>query len=134
MAPPRLATYSVDGSPKYGAVVDGGIVDLSAQFGTEYPTLREAIAAGALTKLVEAAARRSPDHALDTITWRPPIPAPEKMICIGVTYPDRDPEYKNGQDAPKYPRMFMRTPRAFVGHETQLVRPRASAQLDYEGE
>jgi len=134
MAPPRLATYSVDGRPKYGAVVDGGIVDLSAQFGTEYPTLREAVAAGALTKLAEAAARRSPDHALDAIRWLPPIPAPEKIICIGVNYPDRNAEYKDGQDAPKYPSMFMRTPRSFVGHETPLVRPRASAQLDYEGE
>ena len=28
----------------------------------------------------------------------------------------------------------MRTPRSFVGHDTPLVRPRASPQLDYEGE
>jgi 2-keto-4-pentenoate hydratase/2-oxohepta-3-ene-1,7-dioic acid hydratase in catechol pathway len=134
MAPPRLATYSVDGSTKYGAVVDGGIVDLSAQFGKQYPTLREAVGADALMKLADAAAARSPDRALDAITWLPPIPAPEKIICIGVNYPDRNAEYKDGQDAPKYPSMFMRTPRSFVGHETPLVRPRASAQLDYEGE
>ncbi len=134
MAPARLATFAVDGSLKYGAVTDGGIVELSAQFGKEYPTLREVIAAGALMKLAEAAAQRSPDHALDAITWLPPIPAPEKIICIGVNYPDRNAEYKDGQDAPKYPSMFMRTPRSFVGHGTPLVRPRASAQLDYEGE
>jgi 2-keto-4-pentenoate hydratase/2-oxohepta-3-ene-1,7-dioic acid hydratase in catechol pathway len=134
MAPPRLATFAVDGSPKYGAVVDGGIVDLSATFGKQYPTLREVVATGALMKLAEAAARRSPDFALDAVTWLPPIPAPEKIICIGVNYPDRNAEYKDGQDAPKYPSMFMRTPRSFVGHETPLVRPRASAQLDYEGE
>ena len=30
--------------------------------------------------------------------------------------------------------MFLRTPRSFVGHNTPLVRPRASPQLDYEGE
>jgi len=30
--------------------------------------------------------------------------------------------------------MFMRTPRSFVGHNAPLVRPRASQQLDYEGE
>jgi 2-keto-4-pentenoate hydratase/2-oxohepta-3-ene-1,7-dioic acid hydratase in catechol pathway len=134
MAPPRLATYSVDGSPRYGVVVDGGIVDLSAQFGKQYPTLREAVAANALMKLTEAGAHRSPDHALDAITWLPPIPAPEKIICIGVNYPDRNAEYKDGQDAPKFPSLFMRTPRSFVGHDTPLVRPRASAQLDYEGE
>src|SRR5260370_18348196 len=97
---PRLATFSVSGSTKYGAVVEGGIVDLSARFGKKYPTLREAIAAGALTKLGQDAARREPDHALDAIIWLPPIPAPEKIICIGVNYPDRNAEYKHGHDAP----------------------------------
>jgi 2-keto-4-pentenoate hydratase/2-oxohepta-3-ene-1,7-dioic acid hydratase in catechol pathway len=134
MTPPRLATYSINGTPKYGAVVDGGIVDLSARFAKDFPTLREVIAAGALAKFAEDAARHQPDHALDAITWKPPIHAPEKIICIGVNYPDRNAEYKDGQDAPKFPSMFMRTPRSFVGHNTPLVRPRASSQLDYEGE
>jgi 2-keto-4-pentenoate hydratase/2-oxohepta-3-ene-1,7-dioic acid hydratase in catechol pathway len=134
MPSPRLATYSINGSTKYGAVLDGGIVDLSARFGKEFPTLREVIATGALTRLADDAARRAPDHAVDAITWQPPIPQPEKIICIGVNYPDRNAEYKDGSDAPKYPSMFMRTPRSFVGHNTPLVRPRASQQLDYEGE
>jgi 2-keto-4-pentenoate hydratase/2-oxohepta-3-ene-1,7-dioic acid hydratase in catechol pathway len=134
MIPPRLATFTVNGSPEYGAVTDGGIVDLSARFAKEYPTLREVIAAGALMKLADDGTRRAPDFALNAIAWQPPIPAPEKIICIGVNYPDRNAEYKDGQDAPKYPSMFMRTPRSFVGHGTALVRPRASAQLDYEGE
>jgi 2-keto-4-pentenoate hydratase/2-oxohepta-3-ene-1,7-dioic acid hydratase in catechol pathway len=129
-----LATYSIGGATRYGAVTDGGIVDLSARHAKDYPTLREVIAAGALPRLAEEAAKRSPDHALDAVTWLPPIPAPEKIICIGVNYPDRNAEYKDGQDAPKYPSMFLRTPRSFVGHETPLVRPRASLQLDYEGE
>src|ERR1700738_4367869 len=134
MTSPRIATFSVDGATKYGAVVDGGIVDLSARFAKDYPTLREVIAAGALTRLAEDAAQYQPDYGLDTIAWLPPIPAPEKIICIGVNYPDRNAEYKDGQDAPKYPSMFMRTPRSFVGHNASLVRPRASTQLDYEGE
>ena len=134
MASQRIATYSIGGVTKYGAVLDTGVIDLSDHFGKDYPTLREVIAAGALTKLGEYAAGRKPDHALEGIKWQPPIPAPEKIICIGVNYPDRNAEYKDGQDAPKYPSMFMRTPRSFVGHEAPLVRPRASAQLDYEGE
>lgn len=132
--PPRLATYSLNSTLKYGAVTDGGVVDLSARFAEDYPTLREAIADNALMRLVEEAARRSPDHALADVAWQPPIPSPEKIICIGVNYPDRNAEYKDGQDAPKFPSMFMRTPRSFVGHNAPLVRPRASAQLDYEGE
>jgi 2-keto-4-pentenoate hydratase/2-oxohepta-3-ene-1,7-dioic acid hydratase in catechol pathway len=134
MTPPRLATFSIDGSTRYGAVVDGGIVDLSARYAKDYPTLREVIAAGALTRLADQAAGHSPDFPLDAITWLPPIPSPEKIICIGVNYPDRNEEYKDGQVAPKFPSMFMRTPRSFVGHQTALVRPRASTQLDYEGE
>ena len=55
MTSPRLATFSVDGSTKYGAVTEDGIVDLSARFGKDYPTLREVIAAGALTRLAEDA-------------------------------------------------------------------------------
>lgn len=134
MSSPRLATYAVDGSVRYGLVTDKGVVDLSARFPKDYPTLREVIAAGELTRLVETAAGMSPDHGLDAITWLPPIPSPEKIICIGVNYPDRNAEYKDGQEAPKFPSMFMRTPRSFVGHGAALVRPRASQQLDYEGE
>ena len=134
MMSPRLATFSVNGAIKYGAVVDAGVVDLSARHGQEFPTLREVIAAGAVMWFAEHGSRHQPDHALDAITWLPPIPTPEKIICIGVNYPDRNAEYKDGSDAPKYPSMFMRTPRSFVGHDTPLLRPRASTQLDYEGE
>ena len=134
MTLPRLATYVINGLQKYGAVVGDGIVDLSGRFGQQYPTLREAIAAGALMRLAEEGARYQPHHALDQISWLPPVPQPEKIICIGVNYPDRNAEYRDGSDAPKYPSMFMRTARSFVGHNTPLVRPRASLQLDYEGE
>jgi 2-keto-4-pentenoate hydratase/2-oxohepta-3-ene-1,7-dioic acid hydratase in catechol pathway len=130
----RIATYTTAGKTGYGAVTDKGVVDLSSRFGKDYPTLREVIAAGALMKLADDAERRSPEIALDAVTFQPPIPAPEKIICIGVNYPDRNAEYKDGSDAPKFPSMFMRTPRSFVGHNNALVRPRASTQLDYEGE
>jgi 2-keto-4-pentenoate hydratase/2-oxohepta-3-ene-1,7-dioic acid hydratase in catechol pathway len=134
MVAPRIATFAVDGSARYGCVTDRGVVDLSARWSKEFPTLREVIAADALTRLAEDAARLPADHGLETVTCLPPIPAPEKIICIGVNYPDRNAEYKDGSDAPKYPSMFFRTPRSFVGHDTPLVRPKASAQLDYEGE
>jgi 2-keto-4-pentenoate hydratase/2-oxohepta-3-ene-1,7-dioic acid hydratase in catechol pathway len=134
MIPSRIATFAINGSPRYGAVTDRGIVDLSARWARDFPTLREVIAAGALARLAEDAARLAADHPLAAVTWLPPIPAPEKIICIGVNYPDRNAEYKDGSDAPKYPSMFLRTPRSFVGHDTALVRPKASAQLDYEGE
>ncbi len=123
MANHRLATYSAGGKTAYGYVTDSGIVDLSARFGKDYPTLREVIASGALTKLAEDGAKRTPDVSARRITLQPPIPAPEKIICIGVNYPDRNAEYKDGSDAPKYPSMFMRTPRSFVGHNSATGAP-----------
>ena len=129
-----LASWLRDGVASYGAVVGNGVVDLGIDFRSAYPTLREVIAADAVNRLVEVAARRNIDTPLDAVTLMPPVPSPEKIICIGVNYPDRNEEYKDGQAAPKYPSMFLRTPRSFTGHGSPLIRPNASAQLDYEAE
>ena len=67
-------------------------------------------------------------------TLLPPVPAPEKIWCIGVNYAERNDEYKDGSRAPKYPSLFCRAPGSFVGHEQPIERPRVSEQLDYEGE
>jgi len=53
---------------------------------------------------------------------------------VGVNYPDRNEEYKDGQAAPSNPSLFPRFARSFVGHRVPLTRPRASQQFDYEGE
>lgn len=131
---PRLATFTASGRMRYGAVMDDGVVDLSARHGMEWPTLREAIEAQALRHLAEEAERLPRDFALDEIAYEIPVPAPEKIICVGVNYPDRNEEYKDGQAAPSNPSLFVRFPRSFVGHGQPLVRPPESPQLDYEGE
>jgi 2-keto-4-pentenoate hydratase/2-oxohepta-3-ene-1,7-dioic acid hydratase in catechol pathway len=129
--PPRFVTYRHGGAERYGLVSGDGIVELNLP---DHPTLREVIAAGDLSRLAERAGGRSASLALADVELRPPVPAPEKIICIGVNYPDRNAEYKDGQDAPKYPSMFMRTARSFTGHDRPLIRPGVSPQLDYEGE
>ena len=68
MAQHRIATYSVDSSIKYGAVVEGGIVDLSARFAKDYLTLREATAAGAATAKSRALASPSRWACVDLAT------------------------------------------------------------------
>ncbi|MCC6008491.1 MAG: fumarylacetoacetate hydrolase family protein [Rhodobacteraceae bacterium] len=131
---PRLAAYRIGERRGYGLVTDSGLVDLSARFGAEMPTLREVIEQGRLTALAEAGAALSPDIDPADVEWDIPIPAPEKIICVGVNFPDRNAEYKDGQTAPPNPSLFPRFARSFVGHEVPLTRPRASEQLDYEGE
>ena len=131
---PRLAGFSHQGILKYGLVREDGIVDLSARYGARWPSLREVIEAGALVTLAEEAAALPADHALEDITYEIPVPAPEKIICVGVNFPDRNEEYKDGQAAPANPSLFIRFPRSFTAHGRPLVRPPESPQLDYEGE
>ncbi|TPK91769.1 MULTISPECIES: fumarylacetoacetate hydrolase family protein [unclassified Mesorhizobium] len=129
----RLATFTAGGKTRYGAIADKGVVDLSARH-PEWPTLREVIEAGALGKLAEEAEGLAADFSVKDIAYEIPVPSPEKIICVGVNYPDRNEEYKDGQAAPSSPSLFIRFPRSFVGHGAPLVRPPESPQLDYEGE
>lgn len=130
----RFAAFSHGGKTKYGAVMDTGLVDLAARHGASYPNLHRAIAADALGQLAETATRYGPDYALTDISFEIPIATPEKILCVGVNYPDRNAEYKDGQSAPEYSSLFVRFPRSFVGHGHALIRPTISEQLDYEGE
>ncbi|TDQ62059.1 2-keto-4-pentenoate hydratase/2-oxohepta-3-ene-1,7-dioic acid hydratase in catechol pathway [Maritalea mobilis] len=130
----RIATFKRNNKLGYGAITDTGVVDLSARFGSKYAGLREVIEAGALPELVEAAKGQPCDFGLDEISYEIPIQNPEKLICVGVNFPNRNEEYKDGQEAPPNPSLFIRFPRSFTGHDQALVRPHASPQLDYEGE
>ena len=129
----NIASYSVDGERFYGAVTEGGMIALSPEY-PGWPSLRQVIEAGALAGLAEAAKGRPITHPVEDITYDIPIPDPEKIICVGVNFPDRNAEYKDGQEAPPHMSLFPRFARSFVGHGTPLTRPPESHQLDYEGE
>ena len=130
----RFVSYSTDHGTGYGLYTEKGIIDLSSRHGTQWPTLREVIEAGALGKLVEEASELEPNVLPGTFRYEIPIPSPEKLICVGVNFPDRNEEYKDGQAAPSNPSLFIRFPRSFTGHDQPLIRPPESPQLDYEGE
>lgn len=135
MSYPRFLSFSTStGRQGFGLVVEGGIVDLSMRYAGQYPTLREVIANDALVTLAERHAGDKADMALSEVNFEIPIPAPEKLICVGVNFPDRNEEYKDGQAAPANPSLFIRFPRSFTGHDQPLIRPPESPQLDYEGE
>ncbi|WP_394690660.1 fumarylacetoacetate hydrolase family protein [Hoeflea sp.] len=129
----NLATFTAGGQQFWGAVADGGIVALSQDF-PQWKTLRNVIENGAVQTVLDAAAGKSITHADGSFRWDIPVPDPEKIICVGVNFPDRNAEYKDGQEAPPNMSLFIRFPRSFVGHETPLTRPPETPQLDYEGE
>ncbi|MEM9012682.1 MAG: fumarylacetoacetate hydrolase family protein [Pseudomonadota bacterium] len=130
---PRFATFRAGDEALYGAVTDDGMIALSPHF-PDWPSLREVIAADGLPRLAERAAGRPVTHPIEAIAYRIPVPAPEKIICVGVNFPDRNAEYRDGVEAPPNPSLFVRFPRSFVGHNAPLIRPKVSEKLDYEGE
>ncbi len=130
----KLATFLIDGRQTYGAVIDDGVVDLGARLEDSYPHLIDLIIHQAIPAARDLATVSEPDYPVADITFLPPVPVPEKIICIGVNYGKRNEEYKDGSEAPKYPSVFLRTPDSLVGHDNPILRPPESKQFDYEGE
>ena len=97
---------------------------------------------GSLTSLVarggehlRAAGRTllaGPEIELGAVELLPPLPAPGKIVCIGLNYADHSAE--SGFKVPDYPTVFGRFASSLIGHGAAIVRPRVSEQLDYEGE
>lgn len=127
----RFTSYQYNGQDTWGAVIEQNgetfVNDLSALA----PDLKAAIEADSLPKSLAETGALTP---LSAVTLLSPITQPEKIICIGVNYANRNAEYKDGSNDPDYPSVFMRTPDSFTGHDRPLIRPPESHQLDYEGE
>ena len=129
----KFASIRAAGEELYGAVTDAGFIALSANF-PQWANLTEVICAQALPQLAEAADWASVTHVFGSFTYEMPVAGSEKIICVGVNFPDRNAEYKDGSQAPANMSLFPRFARGFVGHEQALIRPPESHQLDYEGE
>jgi len=130
----QLVTFESGGESSYGIVVEGGIIDAGKRLGRSLPDIEAVLAAGALGRLAELGAHAAPDLALDGVTLRKPLLRPGKIICVGVNYPERNAEYKDGSENPIYPSLFVRFPASLAAHGEALIRPIDSPQLDYEGE
>jgi len=128
----RLVSYALRGRPSFGAVAGDGIVDLRPRL-HRFQSLTEVFRARALDQTKAAFDGVRPDVPLAEVELLPPLAAPEKILCIGINYANRGQDY-NVTNNPKYPSMFYRAPNSLVGSGQNLVRPKISEQLDYEGE
>jgi 2-keto-4-pentenoate hydratase/2-oxohepta-3-ene-1,7-dioic acid hydratase in catechol pathway len=128
----KLASFAVSGRNAWGVVVDGGIVDMARRLGGKYPSLRSALAGDALAEIAAEARKAKPDHPLAAVRLLPPIPDPEKIICLGNNY--RAHVLEAGGTIPEHPQLFIRLANTLVGHEGALVVPKISSELDYEVE
>jgi 2-keto-4-pentenoate hydratase/2-oxohepta-3-ene-1,7-dioic acid hydratase in catechol pathway len=133
----KFLSFKHDGQDSFGGINESGeqpaIVNLSKR-SSDLSDLRDVIRNDRLNELTELIQSSDADLSLDDVELVPTIPNPEKIICIGVNYANRNAEYKDGSDLPKYPSVFMRNRESLVGHKQDIMNPPESDQLDYEGE
>ena len=127
----RFTTFSVDGTFYYGAFTDEGMIALNHRF-PQWPTLRDVIEADGLGELTKEAEGALITHK--AFQFEMVMPNARRILCVGVNFPDRNAEYKDGSEQPKYMSLFPRFASGFTGHNRPLIRPPESHQLDYEGE
>ena len=128
----KLISFERDGRAGFGAVVDGGVVDLDAALDGRYADLQALLAADALGQARSALQGRQPDFALDSVVLLPVIPNPGKIWCCGLNYGEHVRE--TNREITEQPTFFLRVADSQVGHGQAIVRPKESQQLDYEAE
>ncbi|MHB1345314.1 MAG: fumarylacetoacetate hydrolase family protein [Thermoleophilia bacterium] len=146
----RLVTYETSTGPAFGRVEGDSIfplgTDLREWLAAEGPgAVDDALgatgdpAAGALATSDRTAggptagdpAARAP-LALESVRLLAPIPAPGKIVCIGLNY--RDHAAEAGLPLPEEPVLFAKFANSVVGTGAPIVVPRAVRRVDYEAE
>jgi 2-keto-4-pentenoate hydratase/2-oxohepta-3-ene-1,7-dioic acid hydratase in catechol pathway len=129
----KFASYIANGVAAFGQVTDGGIVTLSDRMGNRNVTLKTALAEdGLLDELLHLAKGAEPDVDLDGLKFLPTITDPGKILCVGINY--RSHAAEHGHAVAEKPNIFTKFTDCLSGHEGAIWRPRASTQLDFEGE
>lgn len=70
--------------------------------------------------------------AVDSVELGPPVPDPEKVICVGLNYRAHAEEAQF--EVPSYPVLFPKFANSLVGPTATVELPEVSDQIDYEGE
>ncbi|HLH99083.1 MAG TPA: fumarylacetoacetate hydrolase family protein [Xanthobacteraceae bacterium] len=128
----KLASYVTDGKQAFGAVTGDSVITLNDRLRARHPSLRDALAAGALEEMRGVAQSARPDRKLADVRILPAIPNPEKIMCVGINYKSHAAEH--GQEAPKLPNIFTRFVNTLVAHDGEMIRPKVSTNFDFEGE
>jgi 2-keto-4-pentenoate hydratase/2-oxohepta-3-ene-1,7-dioic acid hydratase in catechol pathway len=127
----KFASFKINGTTSWGLIDGAEAVDLGALTRGRFADLKSVIAAGALAE-VAAAAAKAARYPLDKITWLPVIPNPDKILCTGLNYETHRKE--TGRTEVENPTVFGRFANSQTGHLANIIRPRVSKDLDFEGE
>ena len=120
-------SFSVDGHHSFGLAVDGadgatGVVDVGARL-DDVADLSDLIVQQRLDEVRSLCDPAVVDRSIDDVTFELTVPRPGKIFCNGVNYGGRNAEYRDGQDGPSRPSVFVRFPSSDVGEYWPLVRP-----------
>ena len=129
----RLVTYEIDSVPRAAAVKNGGYVDLN-RADSQLPVDLKDLVAGwpRLKERADAAVHSGEILSAESVRILPPIPAPTKIICVGINYAEHARE--SGVDPPAEPILFSKFPSALIAAGDAIVLPPVSKEVDYEAE
>jgi 2-keto-4-pentenoate hydratase/2-oxohepta-3-ene-1,7-dioic acid hydratase in catechol pathway len=127
----RLVTYESNRGARAGVLDDERVVDAWDALGGEGSSVRELLAARSLGDIA-GATHSAEGVPLQDVTLLPPIPDPEKILCIGLNYRAHAEETK--QQIPDVPTVFAKFRNALAAPGGTVELPRASEKVDYEAE
>ncbi|HEV2857676.1 MAG TPA: fumarylacetoacetate hydrolase family protein [Solirubrobacterales bacterium] len=131
----KLVTFDSGDGPRAGLIEDERVVDAWALLGKPHRGgLRELIAAGRVDDLRgRLGDNGAPSHPLSSVQLLPPIPDPEKIVCIGLNYRKHAAEVGVDVDSlPDVPTIFAKYPNALVADGATVRVP--TGKTDYEAE
>jgi 2-keto-4-pentenoate hydratase/2-oxohepta-3-ene-1,7-dioic acid hydratase in catechol pathway len=130
----KLINFRAAGRASCGTVISRGVLDLGIRLGEHAGNVLSLVRAGLIGSARQLAESGSCDYSLEDVQLLNPAGRDTRYFCIGVNYPDRNEEYNDGTERPRYPSIFMRSHTSFAAPGEPIVCPRESEQLDYEGE
>ncbi len=126
----RIVTYSSDRGARAGLLRDDSVVDVWDGLGGDGSTVRDLLGSD---RLAEAADISGGDQLpLEQIELLPPVPDPEKIVCIGLNY--RAHAVEAGIEPPDAPTFFAKFRNALAPPGATVALPAASSKVDYEAE
>ncbi len=130
----RLVTYDAGDGGRAGVLEGDKVVDAWALLGEPHRGgLRELLAAGRVEELRgRLGDSGSPSHPLSAVALLPPIPDPEKIVCIGLNYKEHAAEV--GAEPPADPIVFGKYRNALAAPGATVTLPANSTKVDYEAE
>ncbi len=129
----RLATYQSEQGPRVAALCEGGLVDLNRTDPAVPSCVKDLLRQGpAGLERAQAALVAGEVVPFEGLKMLPPIPRPEKVICVGLNY--RDHAKESGMPVPQEPVIFNKFPTTVSANGDAILLPPSSQEVDYEAE